>query len=237
MFRVHRLKVLKTRENLKPNCQQNKYNVDSYPKREKMNVVLPVAQKSNLSPGRQKNDELRSRTYLTIAEVNDLLQAVGSRGRHTTRDYALVLLMFRHGLRVSEAIALKWDAVMFDQGKIYLNRLKGSVSGSHPLQADEVEALQELKALGNDARLLFVGERGLALSRAAVGKILSRAGELANLPLKAHPHMLRHSCGYHLANQGMDTRLIQDWLGHKDIKNTVGYTKLNTDRFSAIAWD
>ena len=201
-----------------------------------MNDVLSVASLSNLSPGRPKNKDVRSRTYLTLAEVNDLLAAIQSRGRHTERDYALALLMFRHGLRVSEAIALRWDAVSFDDRKLSVNRVKNSLSGVHPLQPDEVEALQALRAKGYDARLLFVGERGGQLKRHAVGKMLERAGELAELPLKIHPHMLRHSCGYHLANQGIDTRLIQEWLGHKDIKNTVEYTRLNTERFNAIQW-
>lgn len=202
-----------------------------------MTVDLAVASLENLSPGRAKNEVLRSRTYLTLNEVKELLAAVGARGRHTERDYALALLMFRHGLRVSEAISLRWDAIAFDDKKLSVNRIKGSRSGVHPLQADEVATLRALKGKGYDARFLFVGERGGQLKRHAVGKMLSRAGELAELPLKVHPHMLRHSCGYHLANQGVDTRLIQEWLGHKDIKNTVEYTRLNTERFNTIVWE
>lgn len=200
-----------------------------------MSVVSPVSIQ-NLSPGRPKNNAVRSRSHLTLKEVNELLQAVSSRGRHTERDYALVLLMFRHGLRVSEAIGLRWDAVQFDDKNISIARAKNGKSGLHPLQDDEIEALQALKGKGHDSRLLFIGERGNELSRHAVGKMLERASELAELPLKAHPHMLRHSCGYHLANQGFDTRLIQEWLGHRDIKNTERYTALNMDRFQAISW-
>ena len=201
-----------------------------------MSTVLPVSSIGNLTPGRPKNEAVRSREYLTLKEFNELLAAVSARGRHTVRDYALTLLMFRHGLRVSEAIALRWDAVLFDDEKLSIARIKKSKSGVHPLQADEVEALRALKDCGYSSQHLFVGERGGELSRHAVGKMLSRAGELAGLPLKVHPHMLRHSCGYHLANQGMDTRLIQEWLGHKDIKNTEHYTALNMDRFNRIEW-
>ena len=201
-----------------------------------MTTTTVVSSLENLSPGRAKNIELRSRTYLTLAEINELLVAVQARGRHTERDYALLLLMFRHGLRVSEAIAMRWDAISFDDRKISINRIKGSLSGAHPLQADEIEALEALKARGYDSRSLFVSERGGQLSRHAVGKVLAQATELAELGIKTHPHMLRHSCGYHLANQGTDTRLIQEWLGHKDIKNTVGYTALNTERFNTINW-
>lgn len=201
-----------------------------------MDDTTVVSSLENLSPGRAKNIELRSRTYLNLAEINELLLAAQARGRHTERDYALLLLMFRHGLRVSEAIALRWDAISFDDRKISINRIKGSLSGAHPLQADEIEALKALKARGYDSRALFVSERGGKLSRHAVGKMIAKATELAGLGIKTHPHMLRHSCGYHLANQGIDTRLIQEWLGHKDIKNTVEYTKLNTERFNTINW-
>ena len=231
------LKPLKLRKTLFINCQQNKYNVDSYTKLLKMNAILTAHSLENLSPGRSKNKDVRSREYLTLNEVNELLTAVGARGRHTERDYALTLLMFRHGLRVSEAIALRWDAVLFDDAKLSISRIKKSKSGVHPLRVDEVEALKGLKDCGYDSQHLFIGERGGPLSRHAVNKMLARAGELAELPLKVHPHMLRHSCGYHLANQGMDTRLIQEWLGHRDIKNTEHYTALNMERFNRIQWD
>lgn len=185
---------------------------------------------------RQRNEHYRSREYLTLAEVNRLIMAAELRGRHPIRDKALLLLMFRHGLRVSEAISLRWDAVMLELKAIGITRLKGSVSGTHPLQADEVESLRDLRAEGYPDPYLFVGERGGHLKRHAVTSLINRCAELAQLGIKCHPHMLRHSCGYHLANQGLDTRLIQDWLGHRNIQHTVTYTMLNPKRFGEIQW-
>ena len=193
-------------------------------------------QNANLVSGRSKNIEVRSREYLTLDEVDVLLTASRSRGRHQVRDYALLLLMFRHGLRVSEAIGLRWDAVMFEDRTINVTRLKKSESGVHPLQLDEVVALQALREITPRQNHLFMGERGKPLSRHAVAKILERCADLAGLTIDIHPHMLRHACGYYLANQGLDTRLIQDWLGHRNIQHTVRYTKLNPERFKEIAW-
>ncbi|BDM82876.1 tyrosine recombinase (plasmid) [Acaryochloris marina MBIC10699] len=173
---------------------------------------------------------------MTLAEVEQLILAAECRGHHSVRDKALLLLMFRHGLRVSEAITLKWDAVMLEEKAIGITRLKGSVSGSHPLQADEIEALEDLRAEDYPGLHLFASERSGHLSRHAVTNIINQCGELAELGIKCHPHMLRHACGYHLANQGLDTRLIQDWLGHKNIQHTVAYTVLNAKRFGDISW-
>jgi len=194
-------------------------------------------QSRNLKRGRHKNCDVRSREYLTLDEVELLLEAAKLRGRHRTRDYALLLLMFRHGLRVSEAIALRWDAVMFSDATINITRLKKSDSGVHPLQPDEVAVLQALKREYPGQAHLFMGERGKPLSRHAAQKILARCAALAELDIEVHPHMLRHACGYYLANQGLDTRLIQDWLGHRNIQHTVRYTRLNPARFKEIAWE
>lgn len=186
---------------------------------------------------RQENTHYRSREYLTLAEVDKLIMAAELRGRHPVRDKVLLLMMFRHGLRVSEATSLRWDAVMFNQKTISVTRLKGSNSGTHPLEPDELEALQDLKSEGYPGLYLFVGERdSQPLKRDAVARIINSCAALAELSIKCHPHMLRHSCGYHLANQGLDTRLIQDWLGHKCIQHTVAYTMLNPKRFGEISW-
>ncbi len=149
----------------------------------------------------------------------------------------LLLLMYRHGLRVGEACLLKWDAIMFDQAAIAITRLKGSTSGVHRLQADELALLKELKEQSNGSFHLFNGERGNPLSEDAIAKMIARCGELAELPLPVHPHMLRHSCGYWLAEQGLPTRDIQEYLGHKNIQHTVRYTAANPARFDRIQWD
>ncbi len=189
-----------------------------------------------LAPGRESNDTYRSREYLTPTEAGKLIDAAGNRGRHRLRDRALLLLMYRHGLRVSEAANLKWDCVLLDDGRIQVNRLKGSNSGVHPLQADEIELLRQVREAYPDSPYVFVNERGNALTRAAIGKLIERCAEMAGLGFSLHPHMLRHSCGYYLANKGYDTRLIQEWMGHRNIQNTVGYTSLAADRFKSITW-
>lgn len=184
---------------------------------------------------RLKNEEYRSREYLTNDEVKQLLQAAELRGRHPVRDQALILLMFRHGLRAGEAARLKWDAVM--DKAIYIQRLKGSINGTHPLQPDEIELLQELRKRYPGSRYLFPNERGEHISTGAIAKIIERVGELAEMPMQIHPHMLRHSCGYYLAELGMPTRDIQEYLGHRQIQNTVRYTAGNPARFNKIQWE
>lgn len=186
---------------------------------------------------RKKNKEYRSREYLTHDEVKRLIQSAGLRGRHTIRDQALVLLMFRHGLRATEAATLKWDAIMFDSKSLYIQRVKNSISGSHPLQSDELELLKELKEKNSSSLYVFHNERGQHLSEGAIAKIISRCGELAELGVKVHPHMLRHACGYYLADQGLPTRDIQEYLGHSNIQNTVRYTAGNAARFNKIQWE
>ncbi|HEY9862529.1 MAG TPA: tyrosine-type recombinase/integrase [Candidatus Obscuribacterales bacterium] len=185
---------------------------------------------------RQPNLTYRSREYLTPREVQRLLEAAGQRGRHPLRDRTLLLLMFRHGLRAGEACLLKWDAVMLEERCIAIARLKGSNSGVHRLQPDELEALVLLRERYSDSYTLFVNERGARLTTGAIAKMIKRSGELADLPLPVHPHMLRHSCGYYLAEQGLPTRDIQEYLGHKNIQHTVRYTAANPARFDRIVW-
>jgi len=168
--------------------------------------------------------------------VQRLLEAAGQRGRHPLRDRTLLLLMFRHGLRVGEACLLKWDAVMLEERCIAITRLKGSNSGVHRLQPDELEALVRLRDRYSGSYALFVNERGMKLTTGAISKMMKRSGELADLPLPVHPHMLRHSCGYYLAEQGLPTRDIQEYLGHKNIQHTVRYTAANPARFDRIVW-
>jgi integrase len=187
-------------------------------------------------PRREKNKVYRSREYLTPIEVHRLIDAAGQRGRHPLRDRTLLLLMFRHGLRAGEVCLLKWDAIMFDIRSISISRLKGSVSSSHRLQEDEMESLMLLKQRYSNRFQVFVNERGEQLTTGAIAKIIERSAALLDLPLSVHPHMLRHSCGYYLAEQGLPTRDIQEYLGHRNIQNTVRYTAANPARFDRIQW-
>ena len=197
-----------------------------------MSAALPV---------RLSNAAYRSREHLTPDEVNRLIACAGSVGRHPERDRALVLLLFRHGLRVGEAIALRWDAIVLENGTITIQRLKQRAKtpklSTHRLQPDEVEALKVLQERYPESRYVFPNERGGQLSHDAISRFVRRAGELADIPLPVHPHMLRHSCGYFLAEQGLPTRDIQEYLGHKSITDTVRYTAANPARFDRIRWD
>ncbi len=142
-----------------------------------------------------------------------------------------LVLSFRHGLRVSELVALRWDMVDLKQGLMHVSRLKNGVTSTHPIRGPEIRALRRLQRDYPDTPYLFVTERKGPLTTSAVRKIIARAGQSAGIGFPVHPHMLRHSTGYKLANAGHDTRAIQHYLGHKNIQHTVRYTELSVSRF------
>ena len=185
-------------------------------------------------PVRPKNSEVRSREYLTLDEVEALMKAAGSVGRHRHRDRILILIMFRHGLRVTEAGSVRWDQVDFRKGQIHINRLKNGRAATHYLEGDEMRGLRRLKRESPGNPFMFVTERGGPLTRSTVSKLISRAGKVAEIDFPVHPHMLRHACGYYLANKGVDTRTIQDYLGHVSIMHTVRYTELSPHKFKGL---
>ncbi len=189
----------------------------------------------NVAPGRRKNADLRSREYLTPDEVKSLVEQAGKVGRHTVRDRTLILAMYRHGLRVSELIELKWNQVDFKQAEMHVKRLKSGTPAVHPIKGDELRLLRKVKR-EYDSKFVFISERGLPLSRSAIATVVKRAAERAEIALKVHPHMLRHACGYYLANKNVDTRTVQAYLGHRSIQHTVRYTELAPGRFSHL-WD
>ena len=191
----------------------------------------PNTQNGKVPPLRRLNKDLRSREYLTTEEVDQLATAARSIGRHGHRDSALIMLAFRHGLRVSELVAIRWDMIDLKQGILHVSRLKNGVNSTHPLRGPELRALRKLKRDYPDTPYVFVTERKGPLTASNVRKIVSRAGEQAELGMPIHPHMLRHSTGFKLANDGHDTRAIQLYLGHKNIQHTVRYTELASGRF------
>jgi type 1 fimbriae regulatory protein FimB/type 1 fimbriae regulatory protein FimE len=185
-------------------------------------------------PRRRPNRELRSREYLTPTEVEQLIAAAGGSGRHQGRDRTLLTLMYRHGLRVSEAVSLRWDQVDLKAGLLHVNRLKNGVPSTHPLRGPELRLLRQLRRDYPEGPYLFASERGGPMTSSNVRKLVTRAGQAAGLPFPAHPHMLRHACGFKLANDGHDTRALQHYLGHKNIQHTVRYTELAPDRFKGF---
>lgn len=201
-------------------------NVVRLPKKAKRAKAGPMP------PPRRAYAEIRSREYLTPAEVEKLLQAAQKRGRYGQRDAAIILLAYRHGLRVSELVSLRWEQVDLKAGLLHVRRAKNGMPSVHPMQGDELRALRQLlRDWPENGGFVFVSERGGPLSTAGVRKMIARAGEESRLPFPVHPHMLRHACGFKLANDGHDTRALQLYLGHKNIQHTVRYTELSPARF------
>ncbi len=209
--------------------------------------LLPVAV---ATPKKRQRAPEGERKHLTLLEVDRLLAATKENLRTGLRDRCLIFLMFRHGLRVTEACAMRMDQVDLESKILQVQRLKGGLSTTQPLRTEEIRLLkgwmaererwlrQWRKPGGSGAALdrqaLFLSTRGTALSRKTFWALLRRYGELAGLALPPHPHMLRHACGFALADQGADTRLIQDYLGHRNIQHTVRYTATNPVRFEKL---
>jgi type 1 fimbriae regulatory protein FimB len=177
------------------------------------------------------------RKHLVSAEVEKLME-IAKGSRNAARDRCLLLLMFRHGLRVSEACGLRLSQVDVESRVLHVARLKHGLSTTHPLRGDELRLIKAW--LGERARMkpetdaFFISERRRPLSRKTAWLAIREHGKRAGLSVEAHPHMLRHACGFALADQGADTRLIQDYLGHRNIQHTVRYTATNPARFERL---
>jgi type 1 fimbriae regulatory protein FimB/type 1 fimbriae regulatory protein FimE len=188
-------------------------------------------------PVKQKNIDLRCREHLLPDEVEAMIKATRDT-RYPERNSTMILLMFRHGLRVSEAIALRWAQIDFKTGLLHVNRLKGGVASTHPISARESRALHTLKRSNSqNSPFVFLSERGAPMSDRNVRVIVAEAGKKAEIDFPVHPHQLRHACGYYLALHGHDTRAIQAYLGHRSIEHTVRYTALAPDRFKSFWQD
>ena len=156
------------------------------------------------------------------------------RNRYGHRDATMVLIAFRHGLRASEACDLRWDQVDFNRAVMHVRRAKQGTPSVHPLSGSELRALRQLQREGEVSPFVFVSERGAPFTTAGFARMMERAATAAGLKLKVHPHMLRHACGFALANAGHDTRALQAYLGHRNIQHTVRYTELAPDRFKGF---
>jgi integrase len=196
-----------------------------------LRLVKPATVNRTVTPRRAPNSVLRTREYLTEAEVEKLSAATKS-NRYGHRDAIMILVAYRHGLRASELTDLRWDQVDFKTATLHVRRVKQGTPSTHPILGDELRALRRLQREQDPkSPFVFTSERGAPFSTAGFARMLERAGVQAKLGFKAHPHMLRHACGYKLANDGHDTRALQAYLGHKNIQHTVRYTELAPTRF------
>jgi integrase len=198
-------------------------------------VVPSIENHSVVTPTRENrrrpNKEIRSREHLLQAEVEQMLAAVKKNNRYGHRDATMILIAYRHGLRAAELVDLRWEQIDFEGACLHVRRVKKGTPSTHPLQGDEMRALRALKRETSSRDFVFVSERKTPFKTAGFAAMIKRAGELAHLQLSVHPHMLRHGCGFALANAGHDTRSLQAYLGHRNIQHTVRYTELAPDRF------
>src|SRR5205823_5508511 len=145
--------------------------------------------------------------------------------------HMVILIGYRHGLPASELCDLQWPQVELATGRLHVRRAKNGSPSVHPMQGDELRALRRLQREQGPFSHVFMTERDGPMTPKAFHALFGRIGERAKMPFPVHPHMLRHGCGYALANAGHDTRALQAWLGHKNIQHTVRYTELAPDRF------
>jgi type 1 fimbriae regulatory protein FimB/type 1 fimbriae regulatory protein FimE len=201
-------------------------------------IQLPVTstttQTTETGKVSRKYADRRDREYLTESEVEQLQTAASKVGRHQHRDRTMILMAYRHALRCSELVSMRWAMVDLAAGTVHVKRLKGSRDSVQPLSGAELRALRRLKRDYAASPFVFTTERKGPLTTSTVRKMVARAGTLAGLGFPVHVHMLRHACGYKLANDGIDTRTIQQYLGHASITNTVRYTELAAGRFDGL---
>jgi type 1 fimbriae regulatory protein FimB/type 1 fimbriae regulatory protein FimE len=196
-----------------------------------LTTVIGTVADRRRPPRRQRNAEVRAREYLTDGEIARLIDAAG-KNRYGHRDATMVLVAYRHGLRAAELVTLRWDSVDFGFGRLHVNRAKSGSPSVHPLSGRELRALRRLKREQEpQSPFVFTSERGAPFSTAGFRKLVARLGVAAKIDFPVHPHMLRHACGFKLANDGVDTRSLQAYLGHRNIQHTVRYTELAPTRF------
>jgi type 1 fimbriae regulatory protein FimB/type 1 fimbriae regulatory protein FimE len=196
-----------------------------------LRLTTPSTENRTVIPRRLKNADLRSREYLTEAEVERLLKATKA-NRWAHRDATMILVAYRHGLRAAELTDLRWDQIDFATATLHVRRVKQGSPSTHPILGDQLRWLRRLQREQEPkSPFVFTSERGSPFTTAGFARMVERAGVEAGLRFKVHPHMLRHACGFALASKGHDTRALQAYLGHKNIQHTVRYTELSPTRF------
>lgn len=167
--------------------------------------------------------------YLTQTEIAQLLQVAK---RHSLRDYAILLLTYRHGLRASEIGQLRRDNLDLERQAIQIDRLKGSYGGRHLMKPDEVKALRAyLRARRDDSPVLFLSKKKGPIERTALHRLMKKYGEEAKIPVKrCHFHALKHSIATHMLEAGFEIMEVRDHLGHANIQNTTIYAQVTSKK-------
>ena len=195
----------------------------------------------NETPKRRRNVDYRPREYLSETEVERLVSTAlkeghqrrqsksqgRNRGAHSLRNALMVLLAFRHALRVSELISLRWDDIDFREQTLHCRRLKNGIDGRHPLGSRELKLLNRLRKEQVSLRYVFMSERGSPITSSSFLKLIRRLGEQSGFQFPIHPHMLRHSLGTALVSKEVPIRNIQVFMGHRQIQNTIRYAALS----------
>ena len=198
----------------------------------RLRIVAPATQNRTVTPRRRPNAELRTREYLTETEVEKLIKAAG-KNRWGHRDATMILVAYRHGLRGQRAgrSALGPDRLQTGPRCTFAgsSRAPQRRIRSSATRCGRCASCSASRTRGR--RSCSRPSEARRSPRAGFAKLVERAGEAARLGFPAHPHMLRHACGFALANKGHDTRALQAYLGHKNIQHTVRYTELSPDRF------
>ena len=214
------------------NCRRKARSISTVTAR--LREISSMKPRSGKSPSTTVNltvPDRRSRRYFTEREVERLMDCARKHSRHGHRDATMVLVAYRHGLRASEVCDLQWHQIELAEGRMHVHRAKRGIPSVHPIRGDEMRALRKLRREHPSDAYVFNSERGGPMSPIGFHRLIQRLGEAAKMPFAIHPHMLRHACGYKLANDGHDTRALQHYLGHKNIQHTVRYTELASDRF------
>lgn len=188
-------------------------------------------------PRKQKNRDMRQQEHLSEKEVQELIKAAKKYGKaNGERDALMINLMYIHGLRVTELVGLVWDDFNFKQMRLYPRRAKNGINTPHPITREEEKLLKGYQRRSASGKYLFPSRKnvGVHLSERSARRIVQVAGREAGLGSHVHPHMLRHSCGFHMVNKGIDIRLIQAYLGHSSINSTVLYTAVQSEHFEGI---
>jgi type 1 fimbriae regulatory protein FimE len=211
--------------------QEIEHSLDHSPEEieDKSSMTDAAPTTANRTLRRLPNAAYRQREYLTEKEVERLIEAARRRGRNGPRDAAAILLAYRHGLRAQELCSLRWSQIDLRHGRLHVNRTKGGIESVHPLHGPELRALRLLQGM---SPYVFVTEAGTPVTPSWFLRMVQRTGQAAKLGFAVHPHMLRHACGYKLANDGHDTRSLAHYLGHRNLQSTARYTALAEGRFA-----